>query len=112
MVVKLGTKMITRGPYTLDTEAFARLAMDIADLRRENYEIIVVTSAAIAAGMGRMGIHRRPVSIPSEDSGGRPPVAYTVCKVAWQGEIPAPDDVVSDCACPAAFRVTRGQAAH
>ncbi len=64
MVVKLGTKMITRGPYTLDTEALARLAMDIADLRRQNFEIIIVTSAAIAAGMGRMGIRRRPKSIP------------------------------------------------
>ena len=64
VVIKLGTKMITRGPYTLDTEALARLAIDIADLRREKYEIIIVTSAAIAAGMGRMGIHRRPTSIP------------------------------------------------
>ena len=43
--------MITRGPYTLDTEALTRLAMDISDLRRKNYEIIIVTSAAIAAGM-------------------------------------------------------------
>jgi glutamate 5-kinase len=56
--------MITSGPYTLDTEALARLAMDIADLRRHNYEILIVTSAAIAAGMGRMGIHRRPRAIP------------------------------------------------
>lgn len=64
VVVKLGTKMITRGPYTLDTEALVRLAIDIADLRREKYEIIIVTSAAIAAGMGRMGIHCRPTSIP------------------------------------------------
>jgi glutamate 5-kinase len=64
VVIKLGTKMITTGPYTLDTEALARLAVDIANLRRKEYEIIIVTSAAIAAGMGRMGIHRRPKSIP------------------------------------------------
>ncbi|MDP2982166.1 MAG: glutamate 5-kinase [Candidatus Latescibacter sp.] len=64
IVIKLGTRMITSGPYTLDTEALARLAMDIADLHRHNYEIIIVTSAAIAAGMGRMGIHRRPRAIP------------------------------------------------
>lgn len=64
VVIKLGTKMITKGPYTLDTEALARLAGDIADLHRRNYEIIIVTSAAIAAGMGRMGIHRRPKAIP------------------------------------------------
>jgi glutamate 5-kinase len=56
--------MITRGPYTLDTEALTRLALDISDLRRKNYEIIIVTSAAIAAGMGRMEIRRRPRSIP------------------------------------------------
>lgn len=64
VVVKLGTKMITRGPYTLDSEALARLAVDIADLRKQGFEIIIVTSAAIAAGMGRMGIRRRPKSIP------------------------------------------------
>lgn len=64
VVIKLGTKMITRGPYTLDTEALTRLAMDIADMRKQDREIIIVTSAAIAAGMGRMGIHRRPKSIP------------------------------------------------
>jgi len=64
VVIKLGTKMITRGPYTLDAEALARLAVDIADLRKQQYEIIIVTSGAIAAGMGRMGMHRRPKSIP------------------------------------------------
>jgi glutamate 5-kinase len=64
VVIKLGTAMITRGPYTLDDEALGRLAGDISGLRREGYEIVIVTSAAIAAGMGRMGIHRRPTSIP------------------------------------------------
>ena len=64
VVIKLGTRMITRGPYTLDMEALARLAVDIADLRRKKYEIVIVSSGAIAAGMGRMEIHRRPTSIP------------------------------------------------
>lgn len=64
VVLKLGTRMLTNGPYSLDMEALARLAMDIADLRKKGYEIVVVSSGAIAAGMGRMGIHRRPTSIP------------------------------------------------
>ena len=63
-VLKLGTRMITSGPYSLDTEALARLAMDIADLRKKNYEIVIVSSGAIAAGMGRIGIKHRPTSIP------------------------------------------------
>jgi len=64
VVVKLGTRMITSGPYTLDMEALARLAVEISDLRKRGYELVIVTSGAIAAGMGRMNIHDRPTSIP------------------------------------------------
>ena len=64
VVLKLGTRMLTSGPYSLDMEALARLAVDIADLRKKGYEIVIVSSGAIAAGMGRMGVHRRPTSIP------------------------------------------------
>ncbi|MBN1291082.1 MAG: glutamate 5-kinase [Candidatus Latescibacteria bacterium] len=56
--------MLTSGPYTLDTEALVRLALDIADLRKQDYEIVIVSSGAIAAGMGRMNILQRPKSIP------------------------------------------------
>ncbi len=64
VVAKLGTRMVTSGPNTLDTEAMARLAVDIADLRNKGYEIVVVSSGAIAAGMGRMEVQQRPKSIP------------------------------------------------
>ena len=64
VVLKLGTRMLTHGPYTLDTAALARLAMDIADLMRDSREIVIVSSGAIAAGMGRMGVKSRPCSIP------------------------------------------------
>jgi len=68
VVLKLGTKMITNGPYTLDTEALARIAIDIADLRKKHYEILIVSSGAIAAGMGRIRIHYRPTSIPQQQA--------------------------------------------
>jgi glutamate 5-kinase len=64
IVLKLGTRMITSGPNALDMEALARLAADIADLRKKKYEIAIVSSGAIAAGMGQMGIKQRPKSIP------------------------------------------------
>ena len=56
--------MITSGPNSLDTDAMARLAVDIADLRKKEIEIVLVSSGAIAAGMGKMGIGQRPKSIP------------------------------------------------
>ena len=64
IVLKLGTKMITSGPYTLDMDAIMLHAADIAELRKKGYEIVIVSSGAIAAGMGRMGIQDRPKSIP------------------------------------------------
>jgi glutamate 5-kinase len=64
VVLKLGTKMISSGPYTLDMDAITLYAGDIAELRNKGYEIVVVSSGAIAAGMGRMGIQNRPKSIP------------------------------------------------
>ena len=64
VVLKLGTRMLTHGPYTLDTAALARLALDIADLRRSGREVVIVSSGAIAAGMGRMEVTSRPRSIP------------------------------------------------
>ena len=64
IVLKLGTRMITSGPYSLDTEALARLSLDITDLRSSGYEVIIVSSGAIGAGMGRMRLRSRPKSIP------------------------------------------------
>lgn len=64
IVLKLGTKMVTSGPYSLDMDAIMRLAKDVAELRKDNYEIVIVSSGAIAAGMGRMNIHDKPKSIP------------------------------------------------
>ena len=64
VVLKLGTRMVSSGPYTLDINAIMNLAEDIARLRNNNYEIVIVSSGAIAAGMGRMNIHNRPKSIP------------------------------------------------
>ncbi|MFC1490032.1 glutamate 5-kinase [Candidatus Latescibacterota bacterium] len=65
VVVKLGTKMITTGPYTLDMESIKRFAGDIKKLRDvKGIQVVIVTSGSIAAGMGRMGFHTRPKSIP------------------------------------------------
>lgn len=65
IVVKLGTKMVTKGPYTLDMDAIQKLVDDVRDIRnKENKQIVIVSSGAIAAGMGRMKIHTRPKSIP------------------------------------------------
>lgn len=56
--------MVSKGPYTLDTDAILCHASDISGLRKKGYEIVIVSSGAIAAGMGRIGVQNRPKSIP------------------------------------------------
>ena len=64
LVVKLGTRVITVGDNALSEERIARVADDVAALRRRGVEVAVVTSGAIGAGMGRLGLAARPKAIP------------------------------------------------
>ena len=63
IVAKLGTNLITSGDR-LDMEILGRLVAQVAQLRREGVEVIVVSSGAVAAGRARLGITRRRRDIP------------------------------------------------
>jgi len=64
VVVKLGTKVLTLSGNQLDLAVIDRVAKEVAELRRRNIQTVIVSSAAIAAGMGGLGIGRRPRAIP------------------------------------------------
>jgi glutamate 5-kinase len=63
IVVKLGTNLITREDR-LDMETIGRIVAQVAELRRQGVEVIVVTSGAVAAGRSRLGVTRRRRDIP------------------------------------------------
>ncbi len=56
IVAKLGTGLLTSGSERLDTKMIAALAGQVAKLRSNGCEVIVVTSGAIAAGRERLKI--------------------------------------------------------
>ncbi len=61
IVVKLGTGVLSRpAGKSLDTAQFARIAAECAALRRDGHDCILVSSAAIAAGVRVMGLASRP----------------------------------------------------
>ncbi len=65
MVVKLGSQVLTRADGGgLDRAVFEGLARDVAELRRRGIEVVVVSSGAVAAGLGRLGLVERPAAIP------------------------------------------------
>ena len=60
VVIKCGTGILTRGIGELDTERIYHFCDQIADLRRRNIDVIVVSSGSIGLGMGTLGLNARP----------------------------------------------------
>jgi glutamate 5-kinase len=61
--VKFGSALLTRDGLGLDESAIRGWTDDLAALRREGVEVVVVSSGAIAAGMSRLGLARRPQAL-------------------------------------------------
>ena len=65
VVVKVGTSILTTNTNRLDTSYLEELTEEIAALRRDNRQVALVTSGAIAAGMKILGLNRRPSDLPA-----------------------------------------------
>lgn len=65
VVVKVGTTTLTRPSGTLDPRRVERLVEELCDLLDARREIVCVTSGAIAAGLGPLGLSRRPKDMPT-----------------------------------------------
>ncbi|GGM92424.1 glutamate 5-kinase [Thermus composti] len=62
LVVKVGSAVLA-GPGGLDREVFRELARQVAALRGEGREVVLVSSGAVAAGMAHMALPR-PQDMP------------------------------------------------
>jgi glutamate 5-kinase len=60
IVVKLGTSLVTGDGGALDTGQIAKLVRQVVELRKRGCEITIVSSGAIGAGMGLVGMKSRP----------------------------------------------------
>ena len=63
LVVKVGTSLVTNEGRGIDHAAVARWADEIASLKRDGREVVLVSSGAIAEGMKRLGWATRPKAI-------------------------------------------------
>ena len=62
-VVKIGSALLTANGVKLDQEAIAGWAAQMAWLRQQGVEVVLVSSGAVAAGMSRLGLTERPSTI-------------------------------------------------
>ena len=65
VVVKIGSRALVQSNGRPDTRRMAALVDGIAALHRENREVIVVSSGAIACGLQALGMKKRPDDLPT-----------------------------------------------
>lgn len=63
LVVKVGSSLLTREEGLLDQERVARLARELSGIRKSGIQVVLVSSGAIAAGMGELGWDTRPAEL-------------------------------------------------
>ena len=59
-VVKVGSSLVTAKGQGLDRKAISEWASQIAALRKDGREVVLVSSGAVAEGMARLGLKTRP----------------------------------------------------
>jgi len=67
VVVKIGTSSITENDRISFVKIF-KFASEIAQLKKNGYEVIIVTSGAISSGAGLLGLKRDKLSIPQKQA--------------------------------------------
>ena len=68
IVIKVGSQILTGSDQNLDRTFMEALALQIATARQKGLEILIVSSGAIAAGRGALGLTDRPKTIPEKQA--------------------------------------------
>ena len=58
IVIKLGTSLLTGGTDKLDMDVMSDLAYQVAEIHEQGFEVLIVTSGAVAAGRSKLGLTR------------------------------------------------------
>ena len=68
VVIKVGSSSLHHPQGGLDDQAIAEIVAVISALKQKGVECVLVTSGAVAAGMGQLGLHVRPRDLPSKQA--------------------------------------------
>lgn len=63
LVIKIGSNLLANEQRGLDTEMIQSLAKDISAVTAAGYQVAVVSSGAVAAGMKKLGLKSKPKEI-------------------------------------------------
>lgn len=64
VIVKIGSRVIAQPSGRPDLARMKKLVHQIAQLRSNGYQVVMVSSGAVAAGMESLGLKQRPTEVP------------------------------------------------
>ena len=68
VVVKVGTRVLTHANGKLNLRYMEKVVRELADLKNQGKNIALVSSGAVGAGIGRLGLKKKPESIPKKQA--------------------------------------------
>lgn len=68
IVIKVGTSTLTHQNGNINLRRIENLCKVISDLKNSGLEVILVSSGAIAMGIGKLGLNEKPQDIPSKQA--------------------------------------------
>ena len=92
IVIKIGSRVLTDTGGALDMAVIGRICDEIASLRRQGLQVIVVSSGAIAAGRSVLGLTDKPRTIPHKQAAAA--VGQTRLMQAYEASL-APHDITT-----------------
>jgi glutamate 5-kinase len=68
IVVKVGTRLLTYETGKLNLRAMEKVVRELADLKNQGKDVVLVSSGAVGAGIGRLGLPGKPQSTPEKQA--------------------------------------------
>ena len=68
IVIKVGTSTLTHPTGRMNIRRVEQLCKVISDLKNAGHEIVLVSSGAIAMGVGKLGLLKRPQDMPTKQA--------------------------------------------
>lgn len=68
VVVKVGTRILTHATGKLNLRYMEKIVRELADLKNQGRNVVLVSSGAVGAGIGRLGLAAKPTSTPEKQA--------------------------------------------
>lgn len=68
IVLKLGTRLLTHPTGEINPGYIEKIVSKLVPIREQGRNLVIVSSGAVGAGMGRLGLNRRPATIPERQA--------------------------------------------